>query len=63
MGYEPKALQNVSGYSGEEPTIRIDEGSPEWDTAFTRWLDMKNPTDSPEWKKGVFLLFGRDVRS
>lgn len=42
-----------------EPTIIITEDDPGWEVAYERWLDGKNPTDSPEWKKGTVVAFCR----
>ena len=36
-------------------TIVIQASDPEWSEAYERWLLNKPPTDSPEWKKGVYL--------
>lgn len=36
-------------------TIQIVEGEPGWEQAYALWIANKNPTDSPEWKKGVYL--------
>lgn len=56
MGYTPKTLQNTSGFDDQEPTISISVSDAEWDEAFSKWKAGKNPTDSKEWKQGVFLL-------
>jgi len=58
MGYKITTLQNTGGWSGEEPTIKISIGDPNWEEAFETWKLGKppNPTPSPEWKKGVFAL-------
>ena len=45
---DPKALA---------PTIRIVREDVNWNDAYANWLAGKNPTDSPEWKKGVYLHF------
>lgn len=50
-------IQNVSSYSGSVPTIKIVNGSPEWEESYKNWLLQKNPTESPEWKTGVFLVY------
>lgn len=39
----------------ELPTIQIKEGEPGSDQALENWKAGKNPTDSAEWKKGVYL--------
>ncbi len=52
-------LQNVSRYSLTPPTIQIKLNTfkpVEFETALKNWLEGKNPTDSPEWKKGVFAF-------
>lgn len=36
-------------------TIELREDAPEWEDAHKRWITGKNPTDSAEWKRGVFL--------
>lgn len=56
--YYRRVLSNASKlYGGNKPTIQIVEGTPEWDQAYKNWLQNKTPTDSPEWKLGVFLSF------
>ncbi len=50
-----KSLQNKSNWDTEKPTIVITTDDPIWTEAYANWLKGKNPTDSPEWKKGVFL--------
>jgi hypothetical protein len=52
-------LQNVSICDTLEPipTIIIYQGDVDWNDAYANWLAGKNPTDSPEWKKGVYLHF------
>jgi hypothetical protein len=42
-------------------TIRIEEGSPEWDEAYRNWMNGKNPTASPEWKTGVFFGYIKEA--
>lgn len=54
MGYVICKIQNVSSFSDKIPTITICENDPGWEIALTNWLNGKNPTDSPEWKR-VFL--------
>ena len=56
MGYKVCAFQNVSGFSGEVPTIYIDETDPNWDEIYETWKSGANPTPDPKWKKGVFAL-------
>ena len=53
----PKSLQNKSNWDNDKPSIVITPDQPQWQEAYSRWLDGKNPTDSPEWKKGVYLTF------
>ena len=48
-------LQNCP--SIESPTICIHIEDEEWVEAYENWLDGKHPTNSPEWKKGVFAIF------
>lgn len=57
MPYKISTLQNTSSFSDEKPTIVIQKHTPEWDNAYQNWIIGKNPTDSPEWKKGVFATF------
>lgn len=52
-----RVLRNTSFYSGINPTIRIVEGDPNWNTAYAAWMEGKDPTDSPEWKDGAYLFF------
>jgi len=53
-----RVLQNISGFQKESsPTIRLVEGDVGWEEAYQNWIKNKNPTNSSEWKKGVFLLF------
>ncbi|KKN91173.1 hypothetical protein LCGC14_0220390 [marine sediment metagenome] len=59
VGYEVYKIQNTSDWSGQKPTVIITENDPGWEEAHARWLDMKNPTDSPEWKKGVIAITKR----
>ena len=47
-----KALYN-SPFNANS-TIVIAEVDENWDTAYATWLTGKNPTGSPEWKKGVY---------
>jgi len=70
MGYKIVAIQNsparpewfkdewVGGDYDiwENPTIVIKIGDPEWESAYSNWLDQKPPTSSPEWKKGVVAI-------
>ena len=53
---KPFALQNASDIGGQKPTIQITTNDPDWADAHASWLKGKNPTDSPEWGKGVFLI-------
>jgi len=57
----PDKLQNVGTLMSEKykenPTIVIKNDDPEWENAFNNWKQGKPPTDSPEWKKGVYLIF------
>jgi len=41
----------------DTPTIRITELDPEWEKAHNTWIMGKNPTDSPEWRKGVISFW------
>lgn len=53
-------LQNISICDTKNtlpPTIRIVQGEPTWKDAYDNWLAGKNPTDNPEWKRGVYLHF------
>jgi len=40
----------------ETPDIAISEHDNDWESVLARWKDMKNPTNSPLWKKGVYAL-------
>ncbi len=59
MGYQIYKFQNVSSFSNEKPTIEIDDSHPNWLAIFHDWKMGKNPTDSNEWKKGIFALTKR----
>jgi hypothetical protein len=53
-----KSLQNSSNFAGNSPpTIVILPTDENWDTAYTNWKNGKNPTNHPDWKKGIFLCF------
>ena len=54
MAYRIVTLQNSP--SKEEPTIKIVLGDLEWQDAYKNWIAGENPTDSLEWKKGVFAI-------
>lgn len=56
MPYEITSLSNSNpqGIPFTAPTILIKKGDKEWNKAFENWLKGKPPTDSPEWKKGIF---------
>jgi hypothetical protein len=54
-----KILKNTP--YGHVPSIQVCEGDKEWDEAYTNWLQQKNPTKSPEWKKGVFFTIKESV--
>jgi hypothetical protein len=57
MGYKIIKLQNASDYPGNPtPTVEISILDDGWDVAYSNWLSGKNPTESKEWKKGVFAL-------
>ncbi len=56
MGTVIYKIQNVSGWSPEEPDIMVDENDPNWETYLELWRGGKNPTDSKFWKKGIFAL-------
>ena len=53
----PNTLQNKSSWDTDKPTIIINHSDPNWHEAYENWRNGKNPTNSPEWKKGVFLTF------
>lgn len=57
--YRRTVLQNTSicDQKNVPPSIRIAEGEVGWTEAYNNWLHNKNPTDSPDWKRGVFLHF------
>lgn len=54
-----RVLQNTSWIANppQQPTIQIVEGEKTWAEAYSNWLDGKPPTNSPEWKNGIFLHF------
>jgi hypothetical protein len=54
--YLTNAAYNFGRPRGE--TIRINEWDARFPAAYKAWLSGKNPTDSPEWKRGIF--FGRE---
>lgn len=61
MGYKVYKLQNAPGC--EKPDIVIQECTPEWEVAYQRWLNGKNPTDSKLWERGVIActrLIGKE---
>ncbi len=53
----PSSLQNSSDWDEQKPTIKIANSDPQWTDAYNNWKNGKNPTDSKEWKKGIFLTF------
>ncbi len=58
MFYHPFCLSNASAFPGNKPpTIQIFITDPNWDEAVANYYSGKNPTDSPEWKKGIVLHF------
>ncbi len=50
-------IQNTSDWDEVTPTISVQKGDPNWDESYKNWLDGKNPTNSSEWKKGIFGCF------
>lgn len=57
MGYQIVKLQNTSDWdTTQKPTITITNKDDGWGIAYPNWLDGKNPTDSKEWKKGIFAI-------
>jgi len=56
MGYKIVKLQNKSNWDKEKPTICISIDDPEWEEAYKNWQEGKNPTNSPEWKKGIVAI-------
>lgn len=55
MGYMITSFQNASGWDEKIPTIIVKNTHPDWDNIYQRWLIGKNPTDSPEWNKGMIF--------
>lgn len=54
------ALQNSSSFPGNPaPTIKISVGDDGWENAYHNWKSGLNPTDSVEWKKGVWAITKR----
>jgi len=60
--FQISALQNVSNWSGEEPSIKISVGDSDWNEALSNWRAGKNPTNSPEWKKAVVATFKKWIK-
>lgn len=57
MGYVIYKLQNVSQWdSNNNPTVEISDIALNWIESLNNWRNGKNPTDSPEWKKGIFAI-------
>lgn len=55
--YKIIALQNASNYPGNpKPTIVIKMFDEAFGQALENWKNGKTPTDSEEWKKGVFAI-------
>jgi len=48
-----KVLKNAP--FDNKPTIVITEDDSNWEEAHANWIVGKPPTNSPEWKKGVFF--------
>lgn len=58
MFYHPLSLSNASSFPGNpQLTIEIFITDENWVQAWQNYCSGKNPTDSPEWKKGVVLHF------
>lgn len=53
--FELVGLQNAP--SAGLPSIAIKPTDAQWLAAYKAWLAGENPTDSAEWKKGVFLVY------
>ena len=47
-------IQNIPSWDIGEPTIKIIASDGNFNSAYMNWVSGKNPTDSSEWKKGVF---------
>lgn len=52
--FKYKFLQNAP--RNKVPTIVISQKDKSWELAYEEWLNGKNPTNSLEWKLGVFML-------
>lgn len=52
-----KSLQNKSDWDKDKPTICIEPNNPIWPTALNNWVNGLTPTDSKEWKSGVYMTF------
>lgn len=52
--YFPYKLSNASQWHGI-PTIEIYFLNSGWPEIYQKWLKGENPTNSPEWKKGIIL--------
>ena len=47
----------------DKPASIVIKGSdPGWEEAYTNWINNENPTNSPEWKKGVFLGYMDELK-
>lgn len=57
--YVPKKLTNAP--FDMVPTILIDKTDSGWDIAYKNYLQGKNPTESQEWKQGVYLSFTWEI--
>jgi hypothetical protein len=55
--YKVYKFQNTSNFSGEKPSIEIDDGHSNLESTLKNWIQGKNPTDDPKWKVGVFAIF------
>lgn len=54
-------IQNVSNWGADKPTIKITCIDDNWEVAYKNWIDGKNPTDSPLWKKAVIAFYDPEL--
>lgn len=57
-----RILKNYSWNNLSKDPIEIREDSPDWDTAYNKWISGKNPSNDPRWKEGVFMSVVKDSK-
>ena len=60
-----KILQNKNpnAIPPEEPTIKIIEGSSQWNAAYANYLQGRPPTESLHWESGVYCTVEKHTES